>query len=170
MSKELIKKLLRESLLSERKQIGLLYHFTNFASLIGMIDSNFRLSSKIQPYVSFTRNKRMVSNSISQNVRLTINGDLLTDKYKITPYADLRGGYGRTTSDESEERISLKSYPDGVDISNVLLKIELNNPLSEPDDMDDEDSFGPPMLSHFQEVIKHLKSKNIPFTIVDSFK
>lgn len=167
--KNLILKLLKETVLSERKQVGLLYHFTSFQSLVKIINSNFRLTSSIQPYVSFTRNKRMMSNTISSDIRITVNGDRLTDKYKITPYSDVKAGYGRSTSDESEERINLKNYPSGVDISSLLINIELKNPLTNTNDFDDEESFGPSMLGEFQKVIKLLKAKNIQYTVVNSF-
>jgi hypothetical protein len=37
-------------------------------------------------------------------------------------------------------------------------------------DFDDEESFEPPTLEHFYELIQILKEKKIPYSIVKSFK
>lgn len=167
--------------LNERKQVGNLYHFTNYAKMIGIIEDNFVLKSTIQPYVSFTRNKDLVSDTISQSVRMTVDGTKLTDKYSITPHADTKGGYGRTvsnrvgaklTGDESEERISLEKYPQGVDISKSLIKVSVKK-MTVDFDYENPDEFEfvtePPSLEQYNKLIKLLKTKNIPYEIVDRF-
>lgn len=165
--------------LSERKQVGNLYHFTSYSSLIQIINSGFVLTTKhkdIQPYVSFTRNKSMYSDSISTQARLTIDGTKLTDKYKLSPHADEKAGYGRTSVDESEERVSLLRYPKGVDVSKSLIEVTLRkiNPDIDWDDpdsfQDSEDFVEPPSLEDYNTLINLLKKKNIPFKIVDGYK
>ncbi len=165
--------------LNERKQVGNLYHFTSYTSLIQIINSGFVLTTKhkdIQPYVSFTRNKSMYSDSISTQARLTIDGNKLTDKYKLSPHADEKAGYGRSSVDESEERVSLLRYPKGVDVSKSLVEVTLRkiNPNIDWDDpdsfQDSEDFVEPPSLEDYNTLISLLKKKNIPFKIVDGYK
>jgi hypothetical protein len=165
--------------LNERKQVGNLYHFTSYTSLIQIINSGFVLTTKhkdIQPYISFTRNKSMYSDSISTQARLTIDGTKLTDKYKLSPHADEKAGYGRTSVDESEERVSLLRYPKGVDVSKSLVEVTLRkiNPNIDWDDpdsfQDSEDFVEPPSLEDYNTLINLLKKKNIPFKIVDGYK
>lgn len=165
--------------LSERKQVGNLYHFTSYTSLIQIINSGFVLTTKhkdIQPYVSFTRNKSMYSDSISTQARLTIDGNKLTDRYKLSPHADEKAGYGRSSVDESEERVSLLRYPKGVDVSKSLIEVTLRkiNPNIDWDDpdsfQDSEDFVEPPSLEDYNTLINLLKKKNIPFKIVDGYK
>ena len=165
--------------LSERKQVGNLYHFTSYTSLIQIINSGFVLTTKhkdIQPYVSFTRNKSMYSDSISTQARLTIDGTKLTDKYKLSPHADEKAGYGRSSVDESEERVSLLRYPKGVDVSKSLIEVTIRriNPNIDWDDpdsfQDSEDFVEPPSLEDYNTLISLLKKKNIPFKIVDGYK
>jgi hypothetical protein len=50
--------------LTERKQVGTLYHFTNYYRMVKIVEGNFILTSNIQPSVSFTRNKQMKSNTV----------------------------------------------------------------------------------------------------------
>jgi len=165
--------------LSERKQVGNLYHFTSYTSLIQIINSGFVLTTKhkdIQPYVSFTRNKSMYSDSISTQARLTIDGNKLTDRYKLSPHADEKAGYGRSSVDESEERVSLLRYPKGVDVSKSLIEVTIRriNPNIDWDDpdsfQDSEDFVEPPSLEDYNTLINLLKKKNIPFKIVDGYK
>ena len=165
--------------INERKQVGNLYHFTSYTNLIEIINSGFVLTTKhkdIQPYVSFTRNKSMYSDSVSTQTRLTIDGDKLTDRYKLSPHADAKAGYGRTSVDESEERVSLLRYPKGVDVSKSLVeitvrKININLDYDDPDSFQDtEDFVEPPSLKDYNTLISLLKEKNIPFKIVDGYK
>jgi hypothetical protein len=153
--------------LIEAKQVGVLYHFTSFYYLHDIIEDNFILKSTIMPFVSFTRNKQMNTDTVSNSVRITIDGNKLSDKYRILPHADTEGGYGRNTTDESEERISLKRYPQGVNIKNCILKIDLLNPLiNEPDPEESE----PPMWSHYINVRKLMEKNGIKYSIIENYK
>ena len=162
MIKDFIKQRLKENLanIDEGKQIGPLYYFTRYGRLTKIIENNFIMTSTIQPFVSFTRNKNMKSDTISDDVRITIDGDMLSNKYKITPFAHTQAGYGRGVSDESEERIDLRKYPKGVDISKLILSIDINDPTR---DFDPEDSYGPPSLTEFSTLVNLLRNKRIPF-------
>lgn len=165
-------------ILREAKQVGPLYHFTSYGRMILIVKDNLVLKPKIlaseSDYLSFTRNKQMISDSISRNVRITVDGDKLSEKYKIEPYADTRAGYGRNTWDESEERISMIRYPNGVDISNMIKSIDILNIISslEGDGYNREDwgeEIEPASLRHYNDLIKLLKEKNIPYNIVKKY-
>lgn len=158
--------------LSEGKQVGTLYHFTNYANMIKIIESKFVLTTnliEIQPYVSFTRNKAMNPDSISTDARITVDGNGLSNRYQIMPHADTKAGYGRTSVDESEERISLIKYPKGVDISKYITSIDIKKPNYQAD-YDDEESYGPPSLLAYEKLIKTLKDKNIKYNLVDKYR
>lgn len=169
-------------LLSEAKQVGTLYHFTSYANMIKIIEDGLVLKPINQPYVSFTRNKTMYSDTISQSVRMTVDGDKLSQKYPFQPHADIEAGYGRKTAakfgsrltgDESEERIDIKKHPKGVDISKALIVVDVKE-LSREFDFDNpedfEDFVEPPSLEAYTKLLKLLKSKNIPYRIVKAHK
>lgn len=154
--KNFIKQKLKERLF-ESKNIGLLYHFTNYRGLIGIISDDFKLKSNIQDYVSFTRNKNFKSYTIPIQVRITIDGNTLTNRYRLQSYADVKAGYGRGKEDEAEERVSLLKYPIGIDIKKSLIKIEIIIPQNVPE-YDDEIG-EPPSLLDF-EMLKDTINKN----------
>lgn len=161
--------------LNEAKQVGKLYHFTSYTHMIGIINSNFVLKSPIQPYISFTRNKLMQSDTIPDQVRFTVDGDKLSNKYRFEPYVDVEAGYGRSSKDESEERVSLKRYPNGVDISKAIISVDVKDITTSQQyydyaDFDDEEMYEPPSLSSYDQLLKLLKAKNIPYNIVKSYK
>jgi len=157
--------------LNEARQVGKLYYFGPYRRLDRLVNNGFKLSSTIQPFVSFTRNKSMVSDTIANEVRLTLDGDMLSQRHKITPFAHSAAGYGRSSADEAEERIDLSKHPQGVDISKAILSVELMNPLKAGNaEFDDEESFEPPSLEAYASLIRSLKKNNIPYKIVDSFK
>lgn len=163
-------------ILREAKQVGPLYHFTSYGSMAKIVDEDLTLDPKIQykrsSYLSFTRNKHMKSSSISSNVRITVDGDKLSEKYKIEPYADTKAGYGRNNSDESEERIYVRDLPNGVNISKALISIDIldiNQTIGYNVDDDFEEEYGTPMLSDYNNLIRLLKLKNIPYNIVKKY-
>ncbi len=103
-----------KSFIMERKQVGIIYHFTSFDGFVGMLAGNkLILKSIFYDYISFTRDYDLVTRSgefESAEVRIAVYGDLLSDKYHIEPFNfyDLHGerGWGQT---ESEERIHQES-------------------------------------------------------------
>ena len=156
--------------LEEARQVGTLYYFGPYRRLARLVASDFKLTSTIQPFVSFTRNKRMVSDTIANEVRITLDGDKLSQRYKIAPFAHTSAGYGRSSADEAEERIDLKKHPQGVDISKAILTVDIKDPMSVNTAFDDEESFEPPSLEEYHRLLKILKAKNIDFNIVKEFK
>ena len=157
--------------LNEARQVGNLYYFGPYRRLDRLVDNGFKLSSTIQPFVSFTRNKSMVSDTIANEFRLTLDGDKLSQRYKISPFAHTSAGYGRGSADEAEERIDLSKYPNGIDISKAVISVDIMNPLKVSNaEFDDEESFEPPSLEAYAKLIKALKQKNISYKIVNGFK
>lgn len=171
--------LLRENL-NEAKQVGDIYHFTSYENMISIIDSDFKLKSSrkdgdTESYISFTRNRNMTSPTIYRDVRITVDGDALSNKYKIEPFADVKAGFGRKSKDESEERINVIKIGDEVDIKKYIKQIDILDPsmLKENEDEyaadDMEDAPGPSFLSQFYSLVDHLKKKNIKYNIVKSY-
>ncbi len=85
--------------------------------------------------ISFTRNRNLLY-SIS-NVRISFDGDKLSDKFKIEPFI-YAGGYNRDTriddirnnyKNEMEERIKL---PEINNIIKYILKVDILNSNIEP--------------------------------------
>jgi hypothetical protein len=109
--------------LKEGKQVGLLYHFTKTGNLIGILQSNILKASDQwatnddpRPINSFTRNKNGWDvGGFPTDVRITIDGDKLSNKYKIQPF-DMDFGV-----DEMEERI----YKDIPNIKDYILGITI---------------------------------------------
>jgi hypothetical protein len=112
-------------LLLEARQVGPLYHFTGVRGLELIMDTNmFRaspayVSGDPSDRVSFTRNKNYYWNII----RIGVDGDKLSTKYKITPYSYQQGAKGEL--DQSEEVVerdisNAKSYI--TDVTYILDK------------------------------------------------
>lgn len=94
------------SLYDEAKQVGILYHFTTDISLLGILSRNI-LDIGTLPYVSFTRNKnflRAYRHKLAMGLYdisscLVIDGDKLSNNYKIEPY-NYYGHYDKNNRDE----------------------------------------------------------------------
>ena len=124
---------IKENKLVEAKQVGILYHYTTLDSLEDIITSNQLLSNvpdvdvddELDPninkggMVAFTRaNPKSAQFAIAQyaDAVLVIDGDKLSNKYKIEPTHQYGGN-----EDEMEERI----YKDINNLNKYLIKIIL---------------------------------------------
>ena len=151
--------------LEEGKQVGTLYHYTSVDGLKGILSSNsIKASEEIYMgqnlyYISFTRNKNFHKKGskfgVKTEYRITLDGDKLSNKYKITPHA-YKPGYDYTENweydwledepenvvrdffaatgeyDEQEERISFKGPEGGIDnIKNYILSVDKVEDLQE---------------------------------------
>ncbi len=144
--------------LIEGKQVGIIYHFTNKKGLDGILKSNsIKCSEETYKgndlyFVSFTRNKNFHKKGMSFDVkieyRISIDGNKLSNKYKIKPFAytpgwnyennwdydwledepesDRRHFFNQTGQyDEQEERISFKNSSGKVtNIKNYIIEVE----------------------------------------------
>jgi hypothetical protein len=118
-------------LLNEGKQVGTLYHFTNLFSLIKILETNTFKGSNAwnkneKPFVSFTRNKNgwgLVSGP-GKTVRITIDGNKLSNNYKISPY-DMQNlkRWEDTPLDEMEERV----FGDINNAKNYIIEIVIQS-------------------------------------------
>jgi len=179
--------------ITEGKQVGDLYHYTTFESGLKILQSNQLKSgevddsTKTKPIfaISFTRDKRFHNNhnvgfdvsSFGQRpqLRFTVDGDKLSNKYKIQPYAQI-GGSGRFEKErkefEAEERavsnkpftISILTYIKSVDIL-VEYKKPHKKDLSGEYDFDEEYDYRifAPIRA---EIIKFAQDKNIPINLI----
>ena len=87
--------------LNEGKQVGTLYHYTSADGLKGILKSNSIKASKEYylgndlHFISFTRNKNFHKKGSSFDVkidyRIALDGDKLSNKYKIKPFAYIPG-------------------------------------------------------------------------------
>jgi hypothetical protein len=151
--------------LNEGKQVGPLYHYTSADGLKGILQSNKINTSEENYlgnelyYISFTRNKNFYKKGsnfgVKTDYRITLDGDKLSDKYKITPFAYrpgwnyednweynwledepesvVRDFFNNTGDyDEQEERISFKGPEGGIDnIKNYILAVDKIEDLGE---------------------------------------
>jgi hypothetical protein len=110
--------------LGEGKQVGTLYHFTRTGELIGILENNILKASDMwatnkdsRPFNAFTRNKNGWNvGGFPTDVRISIDGDKLSNKYKIQPF-NMEFGV-----DEMEERV----YKDIPNIKNYITDITIN--------------------------------------------
>jgi ferritin len=110
--------------LNESKSVGTLYHYTSFENLLSILEKD-SLYPGPSGGVSFTRDKNLHRKAVyfgphnPVDVRISFNGSLLSDKYRIKPYAyhsiDVNVG------DEAEEVIYNTIQP----VSKYLIGIEI---------------------------------------------
>jgi len=123
-------------ILREAKQVGTLYHYTEKWLLKQIIESNTLLAP-----VSFTRSKdKKTVFWIGAECALVVNGDKLSNIYKIRPYQshDEEGRF----FDEMEERVDKNI----TSLNKYLIKVILYGPDPEIESL--------------------LTEKNIPYEIV----
>jgi hypothetical protein len=130
---------LNESILFEAKQVGIIYHFTSLYSFFCMVSNIGNLSKKEntinivsgRDHISFTRNYNMRSYSIiteKRNVRISIDGDKLSNKYKIKPHLDQE--YQIDDKEEREERIKMNKNQYYINITDCIIQVDiLNEPI-----------------------------------------
>lgn len=158
-------------ILTEGKQVGTIYHYTILEDIFPILQTNslksFPTEDQTQIYsISFTRNKRFHRQKrwvgrykqMNPQCRLTIDGDKLSDRYKIQPYAE--PSYSKPTKHfEAEQRIQSKTQFT-IPIINYLISVDLVHDYSK-----DSDQI---YLQDQLRLIKWCKQNNIPFNILDS--
>ena len=107
----------------EAKQVGVLYHITSIKNLLAILKTN-QLQGAING-ISTTRNKylyKTISTVGGNQCQLVLNGDKLSNKYKIKPYNDLTNiSYG----DENEELIYTRVINN---VKKYIIKVQLLKP------------------------------------------
>jgi len=151
--------------ISESKQVGTLYHYTSANGLKGILQSNsikaseeYYLGNDLY-FVSFTRNKNFHKKGsafdVSMDYRIALDGNKLSNKYKITPFAYIPGWNYKDNweydwlddepesvvrdflnasgdYDEQEERINFKKPGSSItNIKDYILKIDKVSELTE---------------------------------------
>jgi hypothetical protein len=131
-----------EHFISEAKQIGTLYHYTDYRGALGILkDGELRsdvggaLGTLKDPYysISFTRDKNFhkVARTLTQvgsNIpcRFTFDGNKISNNYSFSPYAQQGFEKGKK-SFEAEERIVEKN-PFSISISKYLISFDIVPP------------------------------------------
>lgn len=95
-----LRNILKE-VLTERKQVGRVYHFTNFNSALQIVQSNLIKASRATKNIdgktiSTTRDNKFSKSRMNNDrlatggidVSFALNGDLLSDRYQVMPYDD----------------------------------------------------------------------------------
>lgn len=115
---DIIKPTIDENLI-EAKQAGILYHYTLLDYLASIIDDNALKAlgtTTFGPIISFTRDKnfhKVKRDIMGTECRIVIDGDKLSNNYKITPIAE-KDFKRNTNNTESEERITFVSRNDEI--------------------------------------------------------
>lgn len=172
-------------LVLESKQRHILYHFTNLYNFNEMLEKRMGFClgglSSYKSYVSFTRNFNMISSELrpdKYSVRIVIDGNKLSNKYKIQPYIDKN--YVNRNHGEWEEKIDIDDFG-CVDILDCITEVNImNKPLLNHDIK--HHFFGNNIYSEKDEEItkyynkfiekitnKNLKKYNFPITIVSKY-
>lgn len=93
--------------LKEAKQVGILYHLTNLDGMEYILRDN-KLRRGSYEGISFTRNKMLnfyIGSPVNLFFKLIINGDKLSEKYKLEPYKYHANDKGIDFRKEAEELI-----------------------------------------------------------------
>lgn len=150
----------------EEKQVGTIYHFTKLSSAMEIAKSKKILSSNKSGnnntgdplrQISFTRNKNMWKERLWKDyaIRIVLNGDAISNKYKIEPYIDKNNV--KRNEGEYEEIIK----KDEVDISRSLVRFDIASTID-----DSSPSFHESGIN-FGNLKNILKKENIKFAIVN---
>jgi hypothetical protein len=172
-------------ILKEAKQVGVLYHWTSFNSLIKILKSNelkanvtgdynsvdFRIKSNsptsIKPHVSFTRSKNKTFGNdhiYALPCALEIDGDKLSNNYKIFPYSmtdNPKIKAGQYIDPNKEEDTYQAEYEERINsdiknLNNYIKAIILDKKVLELE------------LKYFKkEDVDYLKNTNIPIKYIN---
>jgi len=154
-------------LLNEGKQVGTLYHWTDFMGSINIINHNFLkgyLTDTFteQPAISFTRDKNFYKGknklATKPEICFVIDGDKLSNHYKIQPFQD-----SKIKKDEMEEKVltdGIKNFSQYV-INIIIVKNRFNKSTSySPDQIKNKwESVGGEGYPSYEKYIKWLNVK-----------
>ena len=174
-----------KDILKEAKQVGIIYHYTTFESGLKVLELNqlksdhTAESTNAKPVfgISFTRDKRFnnanravdFTNSSfgrTPQLRFTIDGNKLSNKFKVQPYSQ-GGRFDKGKKDfESEERVtSDKLFT--IPLSNYLISIDLLFEYKKPKDGDWDAEFDYEEYAPLRaKIIKFAQDKNLPINLI----
>ena len=174
-----------QDILKEAKQVGIIYHYTTFESGLKVLELNqlksdhTAESTNAKPVfgISFTRDKRFnnanravdFTNSSfgrTPQLRFTIDGNKLSNKFKVQPYSQ-GGRFDKGKKDfEAEERVtSDKLFT--IPLSNYLISIDLLFEYKKPEDGDWDAEFDYEEYAPLRaKIIKFAQSKNLPINLI----
>jgi hypothetical protein len=158
--------------INEGRQVGEIYHFTSLDFIYDILESG-----KLEPspnrleklgFISFTRNRALSTlGGFKSQVRITIDGDKLSNKYQILPYSQLKPEtkgdeeiwntpYSRIAQNsESELVIPSKKYGGKVNIIPYIKKLDIIV-------YDYMDSYNPNQIEEIEKINNISKKLNIP--------
>lgn len=173
-----------EQFVNEAKQVGVIYHYTTFENGLKILQSNELRgshaadSTNANPVyaISFTRDKRFHNNhnvgfdvsSFGQipQVRFTVDGDKLSNKFKVQPYSQ-GGSFSKDKKGfEAEERV-ISNKPFSIPIipyiKSIDILIEYKKPGKYDWDMEwDYETYAP--LS--ADIIEFAQNRRIPINLI----
>lgn len=167
--------------INEAKQVGILYHWTSFASLYMIIRDNYIKSANRSVRddaktinradeigVSFTRDKHFhgwKNRFYPMEACIVIDGDKLSNNYKLFPYNDFFDGKGKPEKKEADE-METRSNRDIENIKNYIIRVELyynDGGATEKEQLDFIKWFAP-----YKNVYKEFNYDK--YTSIDEFK
>ena len=167
--------------ITEGKQVGTLYHYTDIKRngvqvLYNIIKQNTLIPSNGSDKVSLTRSKNQDFTLAQGRSVIVLDGDKLSNNYKITPYHDIEWNYD-IQDIEPEDRD--KKIPPIDRFQRDFFEDEqeetINGPITNLNkyiikviiyvDNKDEYQNNPELLQDINQLINLLKEKNIPYEI-----
>jgi len=172
-------------LLKEAKQVGTIYHYTTFEAGLKILKSNQLKSSEAADgtndnpvfAVSFTRDKRFHDNhwvgfeqsavGNKPQVRFTIDGDKLSNNFKVQPYSQ-GGAFAKNRKGfEAEERVASNkqfTIPLLPYLKSVDILVEYEKPSNKYDIIGivDYEMYAPVRA----KIVKYSQNKNIPVNLI----
>lgn len=131
-----------KNIIKEAKQVGIIYHYTTFEAGLKILKLNQLKSSEAadstnaKPVfaVSFTRDKRFHDNHVvgfdessignKPQLRFTIDGNKLSNKFKVQPYSQ-GGAFSKNRKGfEAEERV-VSNKPFTISLSDYLMSVDV---------------------------------------------
>lgn len=115
----------------ESKQVGIIYHFTSIYTLYNILSEREPSLRPMGVTICCTRNFDMKSKELKlekQCCRITLDGNKISNNYKITPYIHTGWNESARTlyGEEREERITINGR---LNLNKYALRIDiLNNP------------------------------------------
>ena len=172
-------------LLKEAKQVGTIYHYSTFEAGLKILQSNQLKASEADDStnnnpvfaISFTRDKRFHDNHVvgfdessignKPQVRFTVDGDKLSNNFKVQPYSQGDAFSKNRKGFEAEERV-ISNKPFAIPLSNYLISVDILLEYKKPSNK--YDVLGIVNYEMYEpvraKIIKFAQDKNIPINLI----